>query len=430
MRTSTTRRALALAATGALALSLAACGGDSSSGGSSDLELWTFLDPSSADDARGKALKQIVDGFNASQDDVTVTVRSINYAQIDAEVIRATSSGQGPDILNVYSTQLATHVDARTLQPLGDVAGTELDELEADSIFPFDGVTFDGDVMSVPWEVRAWMLWYRADLLDEIGAEVPSTMDELVDVAGRLSAETDVTTGLAIGFSDQGLGADFVEKFIPFTWANGGEILDDSGEPAFASDAGVAALDLMSDFHDAGAFGDEALSMTADDVVQGVSAGTIGMAIEGTQRVSAARAGDGIGENLQVVPVPFDAAGPLPTAVAGQTMGIGANSSNPEGAWEFIKYYTSVESATAFAEAGVLPSRSSVYDSDAFADLGNAEELRAWRDYIAEHGRPEVTSTTFNELSAALVSAGQQTVFKGADPLPSLQSAASAYSGG
>ena len=188
MRTSTTRRALALAATGALALSLAACGGDSSSGGSSDLELWTFLDPSSADDARGKALKQIVDGFNASQDDVTVTVRSINYAQIDAEVIRATSSGQGPDILNVYSTQLATHVDARTLQPLGDVAGTELDELEEDSIFPFDGVTFDGDVMSVPWEVRASMLWYRADLLDAIGAEVPSTMDELVDEAGRLSA--------------------------------------------------------------------------------------------------------------------------------------------------------------------------------------------------------------------------------------------------
>ncbi len=240
-------------------------------GGTSQLELWTFLDPAS-DDARGKALKQVVEGFNASQDDVEVTVRSINYAQIDAEVIRATSSGQGPDILNVYSTQLATHVDAGTLQPLADVAGADLDTLKEDSIFPFDGVTFDGEVMSVPWEVRAWMLWYRQDLLDQIGASLPTTSAELVDVAARLVAETDVTTGLAIGFSDQGLGADFVEKFIPFTWANGGEVLDGAGEPVFADDAGVAALGMMADLHDAGAFGDEALSMTADDVVQGVAA--------------------------------------------------------------------------------------------------------------------------------------------------------------
>lgn len=423
------RRLVALAGAGALAVSLAACGGDAGTTESSQLELWTFLDPNSADDARGQALNAIVQGFNDSQDEVTVTVRSINYGQIDAEVIRATSSGQGPDILNVYSTQLATHVDAQTLQPLGAVAGEGLDELESDSIFPFDGVTFDGQVMSVPWEVRAWMLWYRADLLDEIGAAVPTTMDELVEVAGRLSAETDVTTGLAIGFSDQGLGAAFVEKFIPFTWAYGGEILDESGSPVFADEAGVAALELMSDFRAAGAFGDEALSMTADDVVQGVSAGTIAMAIEGTQRVSAARSGDGVGDTLQVVPVPFDESGPLPTAVAGQTMGIGANSDDPEGAWRFIEYYTSVESATRFAEAGVLPSRSSVYDTEAFSALGNAGELQEWRDYIAGNGRAEVTSTRFNELSAALVRAGQESVFQGRDPLEALEGAAASYGG-
>ncbi|KSW30054.1 MULTISPECIES: ABC transporter substrate-binding protein [unclassified Cellulomonas] len=432
MRTHLTARraAVALAAAVALTVPLAACGTSSGAepGGTSQLELWTFLDPAS-DDARGKALKQVVEGFNASQDDVEVTVRSINYAQIDAEVIRATSSGQGPDILNVYSTQLATHVDAGTLQPLADVAGADLDTLKDDSIFPFDGVTFDGEVMSVPWEVRAWMLWYRQDLLDQIGASLPTTSAELADVAARLVAETDVTTGLAIGFSDQGLGADFVEKFIPFTWANGGEVLDGAGEPVFADDAGVAALGMMADLHDAGAFGDEALSMTADDVVQGVAAGTIAMAIEGTQRVGAARAGDGIGDNLQVAPAPFDASGPLPTAVAGQTMGIGANSADPEGAWKFIEYYTSVESATAFAEAGVLPSRSSVYDTDAFSALGNADELRGWREYIAEHGRAEVTSTRFNELSSALVSAGQKAVFQGEDPLAALTAAASAYGG-
>ncbi|MBN9214919.1 MAG: hypothetical protein ABS62_00910 [Microbacterium sp. SCN 70-200] len=427
MRRGIIRNAAAVILVSALALSAAGCtSGSTAPSGDTELELWTFLDPNSADDPRGTALKEIVEEYNAQSDGTTVTVRSINYAKIDAEVIKATASGQGPDLLNVYSNQLPMHVAAGTVQPITEYAQPVLDELGDDFLFPIDGVTFDGEIMAMPWEIRAWLLWYRADLLEAAGLEVPTTLDEVGEVAAALQ-ETGVT-GLGVGFSNSGLGADFMEKFIPFTWGNGGEILDADGQAVFDDAAGVASMQTFVDWKEQGAFGDEVLSMGADEVINGVKAGTIAMAIEGSYRVAAARSGEGIGENLKTVAIPSnDPSTPLETPVAGQTLTIGANASNTDAAWDFIKFYTSATSQEKFAAAGVLPVLSSVYESDAVTSLDNADELNSWLDYIREYGRPNPVSENFSELSDSLVTGAQQIVFQGADPAETLSGVASTY---
>lgn len=427
MKRGTLRNVAAFAMAATLALTAAGCSGSANSAGDDgELEFWTFIDPNSADDPRGVALKEIVESYNEQSDGPEVKVRSINYAKIDAEVVKASSSGSGPDILNVYSNQLPTHVAAQTVQPITKYAKPVLDSYGEDFLFPTDGVTFDGEVMAMPWETRAWLLWYRADLLKEAGLEVPTTLDELGTTAAELGSVTGMT-GLGIGFSNAGLGADFMEKFIPFTWGNGGEVLD-GDKPAFNTDAGAETMDYFSELYEKGAFGEEVLSMGADEIVNGVKAGTIAMAIEGSFRVGAARAGDGIGDNLKTVPMPSaDPNAPLDTPVAGQTVAIGANASDPDAAWDFIKYYTSAKSQEKFAAAGVLPVLSSVYESDVVKALPNVEELTAWRDYLKENGRPNPTSPEFSELSDSLVTAAQGIVFKGADPADGLDDVAAQF---
>lgn len=430
MKRGTIRNAAAVILASALALSAVGCASGSSGGGSGsgdkNLELWTFLDPNSPDEPRGKALKEIVEAYNEQSDGITVTVRSINYAKIDAEVIKATASGQGPDLLNVYSNQLPMHVAAKTVQPITKYAKAKFDELGDDMLFPVDGVTFDGEIMAMPWEIRAWLLWYRADLLQKAGLEVPKTLDELGETAAKLQ-KTGVT-GLGIGFSNTGLGADFMEKFIPMTWGNGGEVLDESGKAVFADEAGVATMDTFTKWKSEGAFGDEVLAMGPDEVVTAFKAGTVAMAIEGSYRVAAARSGEGIGDNLQTAPMPSDdAATPLDTPVAGQTLTIGANASNPDAAWDFIQYYTSASSQEKFAAAGVLPVLQSVYESDAVKALPNAAELTTWLDYIRDHGRPNPVSANFSELSDSLVTGAQKIVFQGADPAETLKGVADGY---
>lgn len=429
MRRGPARKAAAAILTAALAMTAIGCAAPSNSapGGKQQLEMWTFLDPNSADDPRGKALKTIVEEYNAQSEVAEVTVRSINFAKIDAEVIKATASGQGPDILNVYSNQLPMHVAAKTVQPITSLAKPTLDQLGDEFLFPIDGVTFDGEIMAMPWEIRAWLLWYRADLLDKAGLEVPKTLDELGETAAALQ-KTGVT-GLGIGFSNNGLGASFMEKFIPLTWGNGGEILAD-GKAVFNDAAGVATMDTFKKWKEQGAFGDEVLSMGADEVVNGFKAGTIAMAIEGSYRVAAARSGEGIGQNLQTAPMPSGTAGtPLNTPIAGQTLTVGANASSADAAWDFIKYYSSAESQTKYAAAGVLPVLASVYESDEVASLPNAAELKSWLEYIKTSGRPNPVSANFSELSDSLVTGAQQVVFQGADAAETLNQVAAKYNG-
>lgn len=427
MRRGIIRNAAVVALASAVALSVVGCASGSSPSASSDdeLELWTFLDPNSPDDPRGATLKEIVADYNARTDGPSVTVRSINYAKIDAEVIKATASGQGPDLLNVYSNQLPMHVAAGTVQPITEYAEPYLKELGDDFLFPVDGVTFEDEIMAMPWEIRAWLLWYRADLLQEAGLDVPKTLDEVGEVAATLRAAG--KGGLGVGLSNAGLGADFMEKFIPFTWGNGGEILED-GKAVFDDEPGVATMDTFIDWKDQGAYGDEVLSMGADEVLNGVKAGTISMAFAGSFRVGAARAGDGIGDNLQTAPMPSDdPSTPLQTPIAGQTLTIGKNTSNADAAWDFIEFYTSAASQEKWAAAGVLPVLSSVYDSDAVTALPNADELKSWLAYIEEYGRPNPVSENFSELSDSLVTGAQQIVFQNADPLETLTGVADAY---
>src|SRR6266704_1969702 len=81
------------------------------------LKFWTFLTVDSPD-PRSAALKSVIEGFNKSQSEYEVQIQSINYGRIDNQVIQATAAGEGPDIINVYSDLLPTHIAAKTIVPL------------------------------------------------------------------------------------------------------------------------------------------------------------------------------------------------------------------------------------------------------------------------------------------------------------------------
>lgn len=60
-----------------------------------------------------------------------------------------------------------------------------LDEDVIDMYFPamIEGQTIDGRLVALPWFTDAPGLYYRTDLLEEYGVEVPSTWDELTEAA-------------------------------------------------------------------------------------------------------------------------------------------------------------------------------------------------------------------------------------------------------
>jgi ABC-type glycerol-3-phosphate transport system substrate-binding protein len=391
-----------------------------------ELTFWTFL-ATQGTDPRSKALSGIVEGFNKSQSKYVVKVESINFARIDNVVIQSTAAGQGPDILNVYTDQLPMHVAAKTVQPLDPYFAKLPAAGQKDFVMDLDFVRYDGKLMALPWETRVWLLWYRKDLLDKAGAAVPKTTEDLAQVAAKIS--TDQVMGFGFGASTGALGAGAMEAFVPLFWGAGGQLFNAKGEATINSDAGVKTLAYFRDLvKKSKGMRESVAAMSVEDAMTAVKAGTIGMTLMGSFRVAAARNAGATGNNLQTAAVPgWTADKPSPARIGGQTLTIGANSKNQEGAWEFIQYYMSPASQLEFAKAGVMPSKLSTYDDKYFKDDPAAKDMQQWTDYAKKYGRMEKTPKDFSKLSEEIAKAIQKVIVQNADPKAALDEAAQAY---
>ena len=391
-----------------------------------ELQFWTFL-ATQGTDPRSTALRNVVEGFNKSQSNWAVKVESTNFALIDNKVIQSTAAGQGPDILNVYTDQLPMHVAAKTIQPL-DAFFARL-PAGADKDFTFDLAFFkyDGKLMALPWETRVWLLWYRKDILDKAGVAVPKNVDELQAVAAKIA--TDQAMGFGFGASTAALGAGAMEAFVPLFWGAGGTLFDARGNATINSDAGVKVLTLVRDMvHKSKGMRSTVASMSVEDTLTAIKSGTLDMTVMGSFRVAAARNAAATGANLQTAPVPgWSGDKPSPARLAGQTLTIGANTKNADGAWAFIQYYLSPAAQLEFAKAGVMPSRVSAYGDKFFKEDPAAKDMQAWTDYAKQHGRMEKTPKDFSKLSEEIAKAIQKVVLQSADPKAALDEAAAAY---
>ncbi len=402
------------------------CGAGGAGAQPKELSFWTFL-ATQGTDPRSTALRNVVDSFNKSQSNWVVKVESINFARIDNVVIQSTAAGQGPDILNVYTDQLPMHVAAKTVMPLDRLFATLPAGTEKDFVADLNFMRFDNQLMALPWETRVWLLWYRKDVLDKAGLKPPRNVDELQQVAAKVS--TDQAMGFGFGASTAALGAGAMEAFLPLFWGAGGSTFDAKGNATINSDAGVKVLSLLRDMVTRSkGMRSTVAAMSVEDALTGIKSGTINMTMMGSFRVGAARNAAATGSNLQTAPVPgWGGDKPSPARLAGQTLTIGANTKYVDGAWAFVQHYLSPASQLEFAKAGVMPSRVSSSRDRFFTEDPAAKEMAQWSEYAKQHGRMEKTPKDFSKLSEEIAKAMQKVILQGADPKAALDEAAAAY---
>lgn len=393
------------------------------------LTMWTFI-ATQGTDPRSAALKSIVDNFNKSQNDYEVEVESIPFARIDNNAIQSTAAGQGPDILNVYSDQLPMHVAAKTIQPIDDLVAKLPEAERNDFVTSLSAFMSGGKLYSLPWETRVWLMWYRNDLLTKAGVGVPRTLDELGVVAGKLS--NDQVMGFGMGASTGALASGASETFVPLLWGAGGDLFDASGKATFNSPAGVRVLTWLRDMTNKyKGMRSSVVSLTADDVLASVRAGTMATTFQGSFRVAAARNATATGANLLTAPIPgWTVDKPSPAHIGGQTLAIGANTKQRDGAWRFIQFYLNPESQLAFARAGVMPSRLSSYKSSFFTQDPVGIEMQKWTTYAHDYGRIANTPKDYSKMSEEVAKAIQRVLVQNTDPKEALDEAARNYNAG
>ncbi|MEM3432950.1 MAG: extracellular solute-binding protein [Candidatus Hadarchaeum sp.] len=398
-------------------------------GGSVELSFWIFINPEGTD-PRGMALRQTIEDFNATHPDIHIAVQYIHWREIDNRIIQATAVGAGPDLFDFYLPNLSLHIEAGTLLPLDPtVVANWLSECP-DYAYAIDSLVQDGKIWGMPWEARVWVLWYREDYLAEAGLEVPQSLNDLITVASKLTSPTRI--GFALGLSEASLGAEFIEKYQMLIRAAGGQLFDDQLRPLVNTEPGVQAMEWVRQLFATGGATPACLNMTADDVLNGIGAGTIAMACEGSMRVATARSYLGEkGVYLKTAPFPsFSIGTPAPALTAVRYIGIGKNCRDINAAWTFIKYWLSEDIQKLWAiQAGILPVRRAILADSFFSTTNIGREMANWLSLVADFGFIERYPSDFSYFSELMARAAQKVVLYGISPKEALDEVVTVYLG-
>lgn len=355
----------------AAVLATAACAPQTSGTSSSDkdektgtLRVWLFQE------VNNKPKEQVVDSvlaaFEKAHEDTDVTVEYIPV-ETRAQRIKAAFNDpkSAPDLIEYGNTDTAGYVKDGGLADVTEEFEA-WDEAKDTDPTARQSVTVDGKVYGAPYFVGVRALYYRTDVFDELGLDVPKTQTELISTAKEIHAARPEMYGIAVG------GA-YTYGAMPFIWAHGGELATGKeGSYASAIDGadsrkGIEAYTSL--FGDDNCPAAKCAGMGGNDTVTAFASGKAAMAIGGDFSHAAVEAGKVKGK-YAVVPLPGVEAGSIAPAFAGgNNLGVLRSTSHRTLAVDLMKRLASKEAQGALFEGmGFLPTFSDVRQQVAAED--------------------------------------------------------------
>ena len=330
-----------------------------------DVTLWSFLDPA-ADGARSEALRDVISTFEAADPGTKVKVNVVEWDQLVPSLMRAAQAGNTPDLVMAYSPDLPSLIASGAVMPL-DACFSKIwsaDERKDVALMSIAKGS-DGAYYGVPYELRVFGFYYRADLLDKAGVKPPTSFDEMVSAAMKAAEPGQAPIGMT--FNAGGGSVEAIEWFLPMVIGAGGKILNADGSAAFNSPQTVDLLNRLKKAVADKAMPTDVILSSTDDVEQLAQSGRAVFIAEGSQEASSFAETATEGMKWTFMPPPGLAAGTTsPAILNGWNLVIPKAAKNPDGACQMIKSWTSVDSQrNQSVKAGYLPVRTSLANDPA-----------------------------------------------------------------
>jgi arabinogalactan oligomer/maltooligosaccharide transport system substrate-binding protein len=418
-----TAKGIAVLASAALALALAACGGDKAPETPpadpkdlrAELTWWDTSDPKN----EGPAFQELITKFNQTYPNVKINYQSVPFGEAQNKFKTAAAANTGaPDILRA---EVAWVPEFASLGYLYALDGSELLADESDFVAtPMSSNKFNGKTYGVPQVTDSLALLYNKKIFTDAGiTAAPKTWAEVKTAAATIKSQTG-KDGLFIN-----AGGYFL---LPFIYGEGGDLVDAAGKKIVVNSAqNVTGISVAQDLINSGA----AVKPPAND-----SYGTmmtlfkeqkVAMIINGPWEVNNVRQAptfDGI-ENLGIAAVPAG------TAKAGAPVGghnyviwSGMPQEKVAAAVAFVKFMSSAESQAFLADKlGLLPTRKSAYE---IATVKNNPIISAFKPVVdAAVARPWIPEG--GQFFGPLDQMATEVLVQGKDPKGSLDEVARKY---
>ena len=385
----------------AMALLLAACGGDEPSGsggqpaqtGPRTLTIWLM---------EGSAPPQVIEAVNAdfktAHPNDTVKVQLQQWSNVTTKLDAAFAGSSPPDVMELGNTLVSKYGAAGALQDLS----ASKDQFENSATWLqslTESCTVDGKLVCAPYLAGSRAVIYRKSMFEKAGiTQIPTSMEELQTAAEKLMA---ANTGDK-RFSAFYFPGKYWYAALPFIWDFGGDIAKQEGDQwrgaldSPESQQGLTTLKALVDCcSKADKSGDEAKQDQA--FAQGHIAMIVANGWEKGVILDKKTGNPKLENDLAAFPLPSHNAGQTaPVFLGGSDLGIATKSKNQDLALDWVKLLANTKFQTQMATVGgVIP------NSTTLLSLHQDDPYLSVFDSTAKNSRFTPTSPNWANVEAA-----------------------------
>ena len=333
-----------------LALLLSACGGGqpAASNEKVTITVWDYY-------GEATPVKPLIEGFQKENPNITVQYEALDWDTTLEKLNVVLTGGTPPDVVTTDMTWLPKFAALEAFTDLKTLSGGKLNGVAWDQAYTpgaLESITFNDQFVAALYDFDVYALYYRADLLEQKGLQVPKTWDELMDVSQKLAE-----------------GDKYRYQWLPETFhgsqwifENGGSLMSaDNKTVTFNSPEAVEAIQVYTDLltkYSAIFWGND-----QGERIQGIKDGRIAMFSDGPYNMGIMKsAAPEMAGQWRVALHPYNK---QPGSYLGGTgLVIPAQSKQKEAAWKFIEYAMRVENQVGvYTYAGAAPALTAALES-------------------------------------------------------------------
>ncbi|MGW0737505.1 ABC transporter substrate-binding protein [Streptomyces sp. NPDC002851] len=378
-----------LRATGGLAAlgALAACGSNTGrgNGGSAGGAGLTQYFHAYGEAGTEQAIKRYAKEFGKTD----ITTQWITGSNYESKLFSALLSSDAPDVFE-FHPQIHM-VKAKQIVPLDDIVAPVKDDFLAADLASH---TMDGKIWGVRMIDDPKFLFYRKSLLKKAGVQPPTTLDELVEAARKLT--TDKVKGLF-------LGNHLVDVARPLVWGAGADLLTERNAIAYHTDEFAAALGTMRKLFKSGS-----LLLDAPADYWDPSAFTQGLtAMQWCGMWAMPVMQQALGDDIGILPWPPSTTKGKPSLInGGWSMFVSAKAKDKDLAKEYVKWLwidrTDLQEDWALSYGFHIPPRKSIAAKADKLKSGLAAEGVQLAERYGRFDNPHWTQAMINSLEKVI----------------------------
>jgi multiple sugar transport system substrate-binding protein len=323
-----------------------------------------------------------------SQTGIKVDLEVVPWSDLLNRVLAATTSGKGPDVVNIGNTWSASVQATGAFLPFDDA---NLNAVGGKSRFLAGSMSATGAVgqppAAVPLYSLAYALYYNKKQFAAAGiAAPPKTWDEFIADGKKLTTAGHWALSLEGGSKTENIHSAFM-----LSQQQGGTFFDSAGKATFNTPQNAAGIKQYIDFMQADKIVNpsDAQYSNGTEALKDFATGATSMVF--WQAASGSLAKFGMNpDDIGVAPIPLPAQPPaggkaVTSMVAGINLAIFKDTKHKDAALQFVKFMTSTPEQQILNKTyGSLPSVSDAYSDAAF----QTPSVQVFKDILSNSAAP------------------------------------------